>query len=55
MLTAEECQQLSQVFLRLAEKESEPQLKRLLEGHGLALAEIAARAPREDSGSTPRE
>ena len=55
MLTPEECQKLSKIFLRLAEKESEPHLKRLLEGHGLALAECAARPQREDPASTPRE
>ncbi|MGH7035135.1 MAG: hypothetical protein ACREFL_15490 [Stellaceae bacterium] len=55
MLTPEECQELSKIFLRLAEKESEPQLKRLLEGHGLALAEFAARTRREDAASSPRE
>ena len=55
MLTPDECRELSKIFLRLAEKESEPNLKRLLEGHGLALAECAARAPRKDAASTPRE
>jgi len=55
MLTPDECRELSKIFLRLAEKESEPHLKRLLEGHGIALAECAARPPREDAPSPPRE
>ena len=55
MLSPDECQMLSKIFLRLAEKESEPHLKRLLEGHGLALAECAARPRREDAASTSRE
>ncbi|HXS42166.1 MAG TPA: hypothetical protein VN766_18385 [Stellaceae bacterium] len=55
MLTPDECRELSKIFLRLAEKESEPHLKRLLEGHGRALAECAAKPQHAATAESPRD
>jgi hypothetical protein len=44
LLRREDYRELSEDYLRLAERESDPHLTRMLEAHALALSQFAARS-----------